>query len=176
VKYIHGRLAQIFVAGAVVATTLVVSGSVTQSASARCQDPYVSYRVWVIRGIHKPFPDLVRFKDGPGGTIEGSVSKTDTLAATFGVATSVEADGIFAKAKAEVSASVSRSVSATIGHRYTHNIKPGKYGHLAYGSWSKKIGWKKIWHTSLCDRKVLKRGKAVLPTRSVGWHFWQTDH
>jgi hypothetical protein len=173
-KQPHSSLARVIATCLLSTLVVVVGGATTMSAQARCQDPYVSYNVRLIRGIHRPFPDLPRFKDGPGGTISGSVSRTDSLAATFGVATSAEADGIFAKAKVEINASVTRSVSATIGHHYTHKIRRGHYGHLAYGSWAKLVGWRKVQHTWDCKTNVLKRGKARLPTRSVGWHYWAT--
>jgi hypothetical protein len=158
----------------VASSLVVVRGSLPTSAA--CQDPYVTYKVWVIRGLHKGFPDLPTFEDGPGGSITATVSRTDTLSATFGVATSVEAGAIFAKAKVEVSASITRTATATIGHQYTHKIKAGKYGHLRYGSWSKRIGWKKILHTALCQTELLKRGRATIPTNAIGWKYWATDN
>ena len=144
------------------------------TAVAACQKPYTDYHVWLIRDFHRPFPDLPEFKDGRGGTIEGYVERTDSQSASVGVATSAEVNGVFAAAKVEVNASITRSVSATIGHRYTHRIPKDKFGHLAYGSWAKTVGWKKIWHTADCNRKVLKKGRITFPTKAVGWHFWTT--
>ena len=157
-------------------TSLVTAVGVAAppTAVAACQQPYVEYRVWLIRDFHRPFPDLPRFKDGRGGVIEGSVDRTDSQSASVGVATSAEVDGVFAAAKVEVNASITRSTSATIGHKYSHRIPGDRYGHLAYGSWAKRVGWKKIWHTADCNRKVLKKGKMTFPTNSVGWRFWTT--
>ena len=166
------RAAGLSLVSLLLATTGVVG--VVAPASARCQDPYTTYKVWLVKGVHRPAPHLPRFKDGKGGTVTGSVSRTDSVGATFGVATSVEADAIFAKAKVEVTASVRRDVSVTIGHTYSHHISAGHYGHLAYGSWAKVIGWKKVLHTALCQTEVLKSGRATIPTTSVGWHYWET--
>jgi hypothetical protein len=57
---------------------------------------------------------------------------------------------------------------------YTRKIKAGYYGHMAYGTFAKKVAWKKILHTSTCTTKVLKKGRAVIPTKSLGIKFWQT--
>ena len=144
------------------------------SASAACQSPYVTYKVWLIETVHRKFPDYPVWVNGPGGTMSVTTRKSDSTTGTFGVATDVEVKGIVASAKVQVSASVSRTVSADVGVTYTRKIDAGKYGHMAYGTFAKKVGWKKIWHTSRCTTEVLKRGRAVIPTHSLVIKFWQT--
>jgi hypothetical protein len=165
----------------VVASTLLVGSMValpaaigTSTASARCQDPYVTYSTWLIRTMHRKFPDYPVWVNGPGGSMSVTTRKTDTRTGTFGVATDVEIKGIIASAKVHVSSTIARTVSAEVGVTYTHKISRGYYGHMAYGTFAKKVGWKKVLHTSLCTKEVLKRGKAVIPTHSLGIRFWQT--
>jgi hypothetical protein len=143
-------------------------------ASARCQDPYVTYRTYLIKTVHRKFPDYPVWVNGPGGKMSVTTKTADSTTGTFGTSVEAEISGIIASAKTQVSASISRTVSAEVGVTYERHIHAGMFGHMAYGTWAKKVGWKKILHTSLCTRDVLKKGRAVIPTKALGIKFWQT--
>lgn len=66
-------------------------------------------------------------------------------------------------------------VGISTGHRYSRNIKSGHYGHLQYGTWGEKYSWTK-YETSAnrCGKKKLGSGTVKLPTKEVGWRYWET--
>jgi hypothetical protein len=115
------------------------------------------------------------FKDGPGGTIQVSVTRASTLQASLSVTGEVSVSDVISSAKLSVSASITSSVAVTVGHTYTHNITANKYGNAQYGSWGYKVGWEKTRDNGNCTVTVLASGTAVLPVSSVGWKYWETS-
>lgn len=145
------------------------------SAVAAC--PTKSYiRITKSTGFHMRGKGLPVFKDGPGGTMEGIVSKATTSSAAMTVGASFELDAVVAQAKVDVSATITKSVQITVGHRYTHKIRPGRYGHLAYGSWGRAVHWKRYRDTPQCTTETVRHGRARVPTNSVGWKYWATKN
>lgn len=117
---------------------------------------------------------MPELKDGPGGKITGSVSIATTATATMTVGASAELGNIIAKAKVEVSASLSNSTAITIGHYYEHAITSNKYGHMQYGAWGNDVGWRKEQDTPKCTTVVVASGTARIPSSTVGWRYWET--
>ncbi|MEU5310153.1 hypothetical protein [Streptomyces sp. NPDC021562] len=114
------------------------------------------------------------FKDGPGGTISASVTRSSTITYSLSTSLEVSASYLFASAKASVSGSITKSVAVTTGHTYSHDINPHKYGNLQYGSNGYKVGWQSNRTNPNCRTTVLATGTAKLPATSVGWHYWET--
>ncbi|MFE0348343.1 hypothetical protein [Streptomyces griseoluteus] len=116
------------------------------------------------------------FKDGPGGSVTGSVTKTGTISASLTATGNVTIGAILAKAKTQVSASITGSVAIAVGHTYSHNIASKKYGHLQYGDWGYLVHWKKYrLDSDTCGGIVTASGTAKLPTHSVGFKYWETS-
>jgi hypothetical protein len=114
------------------------------------------------------------FKDGKGGTITASVSKASTITVSGSVTAGASVSGIFASAKVEVSASLSKATAVTVGHTYSHAISANKYGHLQYGSWGERVAWKYYYRTEACTIQLQSSGTMIFPTTSVGWRYWET--
>ncbi|MFZ5847399.1 MAG: hypothetical protein ACOYX5_08470 [Actinomycetota bacterium] len=169
------RLISVLASAALTVLAVVTPAAVGGApAQARCQDPYVTYKTRLVKTVHRKFPDYPIWVMGPGGEITVTTRKSDSTTGTFGVATEAEIKGIIASAKVQVSASVARTVTAEIGVTYHHKISKGMYGHMAYGTFAKKVAWKKLLHTATCDIEVVKSGKAVIPTRKLGVRYWET--
>jgi hypothetical protein len=83
--------------------------------------------------------------------------------------------GAIAKAKVEVSASLTSSVGITVGHTYTHSIHSGKYGHMQYGSWGQQVTWTKYKNNASCTTTLAASGTARIPSSTVGSKFWETS-
>ncbi|TXJ74087.1 hypothetical protein E2C11_28025 [Streptomyces lavendulae] len=117
-----------------------------------------------------------KYKDGPGGSMNASVTKSGTISAEISGSTEVSASSVVAAAKASVSAKVGGSVSVTTGHTYTHNISKNKYGHLQYGSWGYKVSWAKYRRKGdgCHGATLVDSGTATLPTSETGWKYWET--
>jgi hypothetical protein len=143
------------------------------AAVVRC-DSATYYSIGTVTSYHIRGRGLPVFKDGPGGTMEGSVDVSTSASATISAGASAELSGVIASAKVEVSSSLTRSVGVTVGHRYTHRISAHRYGHMQYGSWGRKVSWRKIRANANCTTTVLSRGTAWIPTRQVGWKYWET--
>lgn len=114
------------------------------------------------------------FKDGPGGTITGSVTRTGTVPTSVSATGSYSVGGIVAQAKIEVSGSLTQSVAISVGHTYSRNITSGRYGNMKYGSWGQKVGWRYLIDRSNCTTGVISSGTAYIPTAAVGWRYWET--
>ncbi|MFI1212558.1 hypothetical protein ACH4UV_33740 [Streptomyces sp. NPDC020802] len=150
---------------------------VAERDARRCDGPSTWYSIPTKKAYHIPSKwNGTKFKDGPGGTMMVSVTKSGTVA--LEVAGSIEwsSSAIIAKAKATVSTKITGSVTVTTGHNYTHNVKRNKYGHLQYGSWGYKVTWKKYRSSgSSCDGVLIGSGTATLPTSETGWKYWETS-
>ncbi|WP_256640593.1 hypothetical protein [Streptomyces murinus] len=117
-----------------------------------------------------------KYKDGPGGSMTASVTKSGTISAEVSGSTEVSASSVVVAAKASVSAKIGGSVSITTGHTYTHNIAKNKYGHLQYGSWGYKVSWAKYRRKGdgCHGATLVDSGTATLPTSETGWKYWET--
>ncbi|MFF1822080.1 hypothetical protein ACFVWG_32535 [Kribbella sp. NPDC058245] len=119
---------------------------------------------------------LPTFKDGPGGDLTVGLTENYTSTATISGGTSAEIGGVIAKAKVEVSASLSQAVSLTVKHDFHRIIPNGKYGHAQYGSWGQQVTWRQYFDGADCTTKLRKSGTARLPSRAeVGWKYWESN-
>ncbi|MEU6220928.1 hypothetical protein ABZ845_25995 [Streptomyces sp. NPDC047022] len=145
---------------------------------SRCDNPYETW--YTITGKSAYFVPSwwngTEYKDGPGGSMTVSVTKAGTISASVTGSAEFSAGAIIAKAKTSVSATIGASFAITVGHQYSHDIARSKYGHLQYGSWGYKVSWAK-YHTSGDGCRAVKAatGTATLPTKSVGWKYWETS-
>ncbi|GAA0640477.1 hypothetical protein GCM10009535_16890 [Streptomyces thermocarboxydovorans] len=143
----------------------------------RCDNPYKKwYTVSGKTNYHVPsWWNGTSYKDGPGGTMTVEVLKAGKISVELSGNASAEAGVILSKAKAEFGIKVVAEVGVTVGHRYSRVIKNGRYGHMQYGSWGYKVNWTK-WETSAdrCGKKKLGFGTAKMPTKEVGWRYWET--
>ncbi|MEV4424726.1 hypothetical protein ACN9M0_23555 [Streptomyces sp. R-07] len=144
----------------------------------RCDNPHTTW--YAITGKSAYFiPSWwsgTEYKDGPGGTMNVSVTKTGTISASITGGTEAEGKIIVAKAKVSVSATIGGSFAIAVGHQYTHDVTKNKYGHLQYGSWGYNVSWAKYSTSSDgCGTVKIKSGTAKLPTNSTGWKYWETS-
>ncbi|MER7401628.1 hypothetical protein ABT373_03855 [Streptomyces sp. NPDC000070] len=143
----------------------------------RCDNPYKKwYTVSGKTNYHIPsWWNGTSYKDGPGGTIVVEVLKSGKIGIELSGNVSAEAGVILAKAKTEFGIKVVAEAGVTVGHKYSRDIRKGYYGHMQYGSWGYKTNWTK-YETSAdrCGKKKLGSGTAKLPTKEVGWRYWET--
>jgi hypothetical protein len=116
------------------------------------------------------------YKDGPGGTMTVSVTKSGTISLEVSGSGEYSAGAILAKAKTTISVKVAGSVSITTGHTYSQDIPKHKYGHMQYGAWGYKASWKRYRTSSDgCGEVEIGHGTTTLPTSEVGWKYWETS-
>jgi hypothetical protein len=117
------------------------------------------------------------YKDGPGGTMSVSVTKSGTISAEVSGSGEWSAGAILAKAKTTISVKIAGSVSITTGHNYSHDISRNKYGHLQYGSWGYYATWKRYRRVGDgCHAPAeIAHGTTTLPTKETGWKYWETS-
>ena len=126
-----------FLAAAGLAGSALAPVVAAPAASAGCPtDIYYSVSGKTIR---MPFRGVPTFKDGPGGTI--TVSRNYSGSATYRVEVGAESEvgAILAKAKVSIKASLERTNSTGTTHTYSHKIRAGRYGHVQYVSWGKRV-------------------------------------
>lgn len=153
---------------------LPVTAATSQASSTACQT-----RTWYDIVGHSayfvPASGLPSFKDGPGGDLTVGLTKNYTSAASISGGTSAEIGGIVAKAKVEVSASLTRSVSLTVLHNFHHNIPARRYGHVQYGAWGQQVTWRRYFDDGHCKTILRGSGTARIPSAGeVGWRYWET--
>ncbi|MEV6739379.1 hypothetical protein AB0N14_21585 [Streptomyces sp. NPDC051104] len=143
----------------------------------RCDGPSTWVSITSKQAYHIPsWWNGTKYKDGPGGTMTVSVTKSGTISSEMTVGAESEMSAVIAKAKVSVSAKIAGSVSVTTGHTYSRNISNNKYGHLQYGSWGYKVSWVKYRSSGNgCDGVKLASGQATLPTSETGWKYWETS-
>jgi len=144
----------------------------------RCDNPYKKWvEITSKEAYHVPsWWNGTKFKDGPGGTMVVKVEKAGKISAEISGGVEGDARLIVAKAKVKVDVKIGAEIGVTAGHEYRRDIGRGKYGHLQYGSWGYKTTWSK-YETSAdrCGKKLLKKGRATLPTSETGWRYWETN-
>ncbi|MET7601044.1 hypothetical protein [Streptomyces avermitilis] len=143
-----------------------------------CDGPQTWIEITSKKNYHVPsWWNGTKYKDGPGGKMKVSVSKSGTIGMEITAGAEAEAGAVLAKAKTSISVKVAGSVTITTGHTYTRNIANHKYGHLQYGSWGYKVSWKKLRRRGDgCGSPTLvKSGTATLPTKETGWKYWETS-
>ncbi|MFI1704811.1 hypothetical protein [Streptomyces griseoruber] len=143
---------------------------------SRCDGPSTWVSITSKKAYHIPsWWNGTKYKDGPGGSMTVSVTKTGTITAEISGTVTAEANLVIAAAKSSITYKVSGSVSVATGHTYTRNISRNKYGHLQYGAWGYKVTWKKYVSTGDgCDGVEIGHGTATLPTSETGWKYWET--
>jgi hypothetical protein len=172
-----GIIRSVSAIGLATAAVGAVAAAPAQAGAMRPRACSVSYD-WGIDSQTSHFMGAAgaSFKDGPGGSMTVSVNTASTLSGTVTGTTESQIGFILAKAKLTVSASVTKSVTITKGHQYSHNVSSNKYGHLQYGSWGYSIKWTEyINNGPACLSHVYKRGTATLPVKEVGWRYWETS-
>lgn len=168
----HSRLAIAIVSSAVIVSMNSAPARAGVNSADSCATSQY-YSTWGASTYLVPAKELSIFRDGPGGTITVTLTKNYTSSATASGATSAEANGIFASARIEISASLTTSTSLEVSHTYSHNITAGRYGNAQYGSWGKRFFWGHYQDTPQCTTIKLSGGTAYMPTRSVGWNYWE---
>ncbi|MFG2334647.1 hypothetical protein ACGFMM_34280 [Streptomyces sp. NPDC048604] len=143
----------------------------------RCDNPVRTWYEIASAPVHHIKWPGTSFKDGPGGTM---VVKVETagkpkIEGTAGFET--EVSGVVAAAKAKVDVTLGVEVGITVGHEYRRNIGNAKYGHTAYGSWGRKVTWKKYWTSAdRCGKTLARSGTFNIPDRDeLGWRYWETS-
>ncbi|MCZ0980447.1 hypothetical protein O1L60_19625 [Streptomyces diastatochromogenes] len=144
----------------------------------RCDNPR---RTWYEIGSSSPMLHMrwpgTSFKDGPGGTMVVKVETGGKLKIEGTAGFETEISGVVAAAKAKVDATLGAEASITIGHEYRRNISNGKYGHAQYGSWGRKVAWKKYTTSAdRCGKTLVRSGTFNIPDwDEIGWHYWETS-
>jgi hypothetical protein len=164
-------VAPVLGAAALVAPLVAVTAAAPQAVASCPSDVRYSLSA---TNVHVPFKGMPIFKDGPGGTMTTTTekSKSATYSVTAGVETEVST--VFVKAKASISASLTKTNSTSLIHSYSHKVHAGRYGHLQYVSWGKKVHWKKYEDTPTCSTRLLRSGTIVFPTTAEGWYYWES--
>jgi hypothetical protein len=167
---------------AAVAAALVIVGIVSTSAQAAPPVPPTDTEngcppdswVDITSKATTHIPDWSTHEvDGPGGTMTATVTKTSIITTSMSTTIGVTASEVLASSKIEVSGDIAASVRVTTGHTYSHNIRPGYYGHLAYGSRGYVVHWTKYVQNGSCHT-TSRSGTATLPTNAMGWNYWET--
>lgn len=161
-------------AGCLLGTALMVPVVTAPAAQASCPVE-IYYSVPTSKEVHWRAKGTPIFKDGPGGQIEITTEVSGTVTASITVGAEAELSGVIAKAKATVSGTIARSVTARLSHTYRRNITNGKYGNAQLGSWARQVTWKKWQDTKDCKTKLLASGTAMLPTEKIGVKYWETS-
>ena len=150
----------------------------TEGRPTMCDRPETWYTYTSKKNYHVPsWWNGTKFKDGPGGTMNVSVTKSGTISLEVTGTGEWSAGALLAKAKTSISVKVAGSVTVATGHTYSHDISRNKYGHLQYGSWGYKTTWKR-WRSgsgSSCDTVEIAHGSATIPTSETGWKYWETS-
>ena len=113
------------------------------------------------------------FKAGPGGSMSSSFEGTYTLSVQSNVAASIGVSNIV---DASISAGASTASEYSTGQTwvYQHDITPGRFGNMRFGSygWETNVRMYKI--VPPCRTTTVASGWAKLPSNSWGYYYWET--
>ena len=165
------------------ATMILIGGAFpTQPVMAADFKPQVprncGYEVWSridsYQGFHM-WDGKTWLKDGPGGVVTADVQKTTTMSASISAGAEISVNELVADSKVTISASVTRTVTTTTGHHYSHSIPARKFGNLQYGAWAYRVSWSKWRQNGNCSVTKLAAGTGTVPTVAVGWKYFSTS-
>ncbi|PRY12189.1 hypothetical protein [Kineococcus rhizosphaerae] len=122
-----------------------------------------------------PFSGVPTFRNGPGGTMTVSRSYTGSAAYQVTAGTSAEVDAVLAKAKVEISASLTKTNSTSATNTYTRNITAGKFGNARYVSYGRTVSWYRGYISPTCTVVKTSSGTIRFPSTSEGWYYWETS-
>jgi hypothetical protein len=111
-------------------------------------------------------------RDGPGGVVTGTVTKTSQISAEISVGASISINDIVAESQVTVSVSVTKTVSTSTGNGYSHNIPANKFGNIEYGAWGYQVKWSYWRLNQNCTATELSHGTGMVPIIATGWHYW----
>jgi hypothetical protein len=112
------------------------------------------------------------FRDGPGGTVSGTVTKASQIAASISVGASISINDLITDSQVTVSASVTKTVSTSVGNGYSHGIPARKFGDIEYGAWGYQVKWSYWRRNANCTATELDHGTGMVPIVATGWHYW----
>lgn len=168
------------------ATVLVIAlgGAVAAAptASASIFDPGVCSRAQktptyflAATDTQVPFKNVPVFKNGRGGKMIMSRSYSGTAQAQVTAGAEVEVGAVLAKAKATISASLTKSNTTQTTNTFERNIRPRWYGNAQYVSWGKQVRYVKYDRPTSCPQKrALASGTINFPALKEGWNYWET--
>ncbi len=148
--------------------------AVTASPAGAC--PRVAYYGVTSSPVRIGFSGVPHFKNGRGGEVTGTRSTNKSVSFQVTAGAESEVGAVLAKAKVSVSASLTKSQSTDVIISYRHKIPAGKFGHLKYVSYGKKIVWKKYLYDGACKQHVIGSGTINFPTNAEGWYYWTTNN
>ena len=161
-----------FVVAAALAGSALVPVVAAPAAHAGCPtDTYYSVSGKTTR---LPFRGVPTFKDGRGGTITVSRNYSGSVSYRVEVGAESEVGAILAKAKISIKASLERTNSTSTTHTYSHKISKGRFGHVRYVSWGKRVTWTKYGDNATCTTTKLASGVISFPSVEEGWYYWET--
>jgi hypothetical protein len=161
-----------FVVAAGLAGSALVPVVAAPAAHAGCPtDTYYSVSGKTTR---LPFRGVPTFKDGRGGTITVSRNYSGSVSYRVEVGAESEVGAILAKAKISIKASLERTNSTSTTHTYSHKISKGRFGHVRYVSWGKRVTWTKYRDNATCTTTKLASGVISFPSVEEGWYYWET--
>lgn len=164
------RIAASTATTALVATSLLAATA--QPAAACPSGPFFTLTSTATR---IPFSGLPIFTNGPGGTM--TVTKKHTKKASYQInaGTSTELGAVLARAKVEISASLTKENATELTNEHKKDITPGWMGNAQYVSYGRKVNWKKQTFVNSCRSIVeISRGTISFPAASEGWYYWET--
>jgi hypothetical protein len=115
--------------------------------------------------------------DGPGGTVTATIRKAQTKTTTVSGKVGAAAKEVFKgiSASAEFNRSVTWSTTIEKGRSYSHDITPGKYGHIRYRFQMFDVRWVRYIDYERCADEWAEQGSATVVSKTDGWRYWETD-
>jgi len=147
---------------------------VVAAPAARAGCPTDTYYSVSGKTTRLPFRGVPTFKDGRGGTITVSRNYSGSVSYRVEVGAESEVGAILAKAKISIKASLERTNSTSTTHTYSHKISKGRFGHVRYVSWGKRVTWTKYGDNATCTTTKLASGVISFPSVEEGWYYWET--
>lgn len=149
-----------------------VSGEKVQLCSKAQKTPTYSLAA---TDVQVPFKNVPVFKNGRGGKMIMSRSYSGTAQAQVTAGAEVEVGAVLAKAKATISASLTKSNTTQTTNTFERNIRSGWYGNARYVSWGKQVRYVKYDRPTTCPQKrALASGTINFPALKEGWNYWET--
>ena len=112
--------------------------------------------------------------DGPGGSVTATIKKSQTKTTSIGGKAGGEAKKVFAGISAEFSGSVTWSTTIEKGRSFSHDITPGRYGHLRYRVQMHDVRWVEYIDYERCADEWTDQGSATVVSKKEGWRYWET--
>lgn len=168
-----GTMASLAILTSSVAAHAVTADEPSMTIAA-CPEMGWRYDLSSHRTVH--IPTGTDFMSGPGGQVTSSIEYGHEASTSVNISATYSVDAIVSSAEATFGLDLSSTASQSQSYSYTHDVPPGRYGHIQYGNWGSGMNVSKYYVDQNCGITNRTDGvvNAIPSANTWGFRYWES--